>query len=341
MFNNETTFDPSLYETRSSAPTPPPPQQPTICEEMHNILKTKKKEELKRKRKRIEKDFKSKKMRKIASKALTEKKRRILGEKRRGTNDETLQMLVQSVIDETDPQDAEVLRQEIIEAHAETTAACKKFAEVMAALFEATEPVTKYSGILKRSENRLFGGTHLLQNLANAMRNAVGFCDNASKEQAKTRDRYFSLMARFEALSRSSAQHNSNDLVARKSKKKTKTPMNKTVCARWALQLGTGQVVEMRSANADKPPSRPVESYLSCSMANSNYVPEERLEGQLLIESMERKAANKRARARPVENIIRAQSKAICGVAPGLLTFKNSVPQIEHTSRPSPEIKMI
>lgn len=315
MLKDERLVQPSQLPLRKKRKRPARPAARTGSQELKEILRDRVEEEHTEKRKHNKRRFASKKMRKLGSEHLSSERYAALGSKRNNTEGETLEQLVEALLKNSAVDDPVQLANDIRAAHKETTVACEKLDKIMSALFKAEKPIINYRGILQRSRKKQMGGSHLLVSLSNAMRNTIGYCEDQQNERRAFLDKYMALLVRVEALARSSVggvrTNNAQNILKTSGAmiKPLNAPKEHATGARWAVRMGTGAIVELRSTA----PARPVEGYLACSVARAGHMPEERAEGALYVTQTERAKIEARKKRRPVRALLKQQTQALCG----------------------------
>jgi len=269
-----------------------------------------------KKRKRTNKaTFKSKRARTIADKAARENNaQRGIGTKT--TNKESIEAYIQSMINDNPDVDAEQLRKDILQAHQECDAACKKFDEIMATVTPTYEHVKYYSDILNRAETTKFPGKRILVNLSKALRRCLYEVDRQLKTSDARSRTYISLLARTEALAQHVAGSGRPTTAsglppsARASRSTASTTTSSAMVlygggvgsqlvttgddgqlvvgdsakpVQFAVPLGNGRgLVEVRATTAEQVLTGQLnESYLECSLARQNHMPVLTEEGEL------------------------------------------------------------
>lgn len=252
--------------------------------------------------------FKSEKMRKMADKH-TRKKSSAKGVGTRTTRKETLDGMIDKMINENPDVDADKLRADIQAAHSECAVSCEKLDKIMEALIPSYEVVKQYRDVLERASNTMFGSKRTFINLSKAMRRCLHLIDTLLETETKRSRNYMSLLARTESLARSggvsfsglgdaSASANSSAAMVLYSGAGSQLATQTTddddgggmvigergKPVQFAVPLGNGKgMIELRATKAEQVLTGELnESFLECSMARQNHAPVLTEEGELV-----------------------------------------------------------
>lgn len=259
-----------------------------------------------------DKEAKAGKKRKLDSKRrfVTPKMRKLHSSHQRANNkkhvlsDQALRHHIDSVIEHArNGVDRAELAAELRAAHIRTTAACVKSDKVLEQLIPLSREVSNYSGVITRSTKKVYGGTHLLIALANALRNCLAEIDKMHDERVRWSERYMEMLVQLEALGRIDSDLSGGSTgVGALVLKSEEAPRTKgELCgSRWAVRYGNGTVGEMRSSAQQTDEQKEMDrarQYLSCTVARSRNMHEHSLDGELLFQEMHRQK-NRRLKQR-------------------------------------------
>jgi len=320
------------------------------------------KDEKKRKRKN-KKQLSSKRMRKLANKHVRESTaQKGIGTKR--SNEESLHAFVQSIIDNNKDVDADQLRADIIKHHKESSEICERLQKVIAELLPAEASVRRYREVLKRASKTTIAGSRLLINLSSALRSCLYDCDQLLKNESTRAENYVSVLARTEALARSSARpafgsgfgraataaadtgsrsvgqsavvlfNNSSSQALVATDGDQEQPFsNPADPVQFAVPLGNGSgLVELRATSAAQVMTGQLnESFLECSLARQNHRAVLTEEGALAVRPSRPRISNVRAALEQCSSIKSLRSAAAQRDA--LTSGAGTRPQIEASAK--------
>ena len=260
--------------------------------------KTFKKRENKRKYKS------SAKMRKIADSIVNENSSQ-KGVGGKTANRESLEAIIERMVEENKQVDGEQLRRDILSAHEESDLICTKLQNILEQLVPTYHAINHYVDVLKRAENTMFGQKRTLINLSNALRRSFSECDDLYQTESTRSRNYLNLLARTESLARQNHSRGSGGSTRGFAEKTTAALVlyssanaqtavavpetssgTETKPVQFAVPLGDGRgLVEIRGTSAEQVMTGQIDSFLECSLARQGHAPVLTEEGELLRRS--------------------------------------------------------